>query len=203
VEHSQNTEEHIKTVAQKLFIEKGFAGTTIRDIACEAETNMALVNYYFRSKDKLFEKIMMETLQSFFAVLFELINKDVPLQEKIEWLIEEEFKFLKNNPDLPLFIANEMKMNKSSLFNQINIQEKIKTSLFTKQVDIAVTNGDIQPISATELMFFVLSNIQYVFISKEVIKKISDYNETEFEAYINRHKKRVKEFIIHYIFVKK
>ncbi len=198
-----STEEHIKTVAQKLFMEKGFAGTTIRDIATEAETNVALVNYYFRSKDKLFEQIMKESLHKFFGILLEFFNKDIPLKEKIEWQIEEEFKFLENNSDLPLFITNELKMNSLTVFNKSTLIESFNTSLFSKQVEIAVANGDIEPITASELVFFVLSNIHYVFISKELIKSISNYDEDAYKSYIQRHKERVKSYILNYIFMGK
>ncbi len=198
-----STEEHIKTVAQKLFMEKGFAGTTIRDIATEAETNVALVNYYFRSKDRLFEQIIKESLTKFFSVVTEFFNKDIPLKEKIEWQIEKEFEFLEKNPDLPLFITNELKMNDLSIFDLKNLKSTLQASLFTKQVETAVANAEIEPITANELMTFVLSNIHYVFMSKELIKNINDYDEAGYKAYIQRHKKRVKAFIINSIFLKK
>lgn len=55
--------ERIKTAAAKLFAQKGFAATRVRDIASEAGINLAAVNYYFRSKQKLFDLIMGENRQ--------------------------------------------------------------------------------------------------------------------------------------------
>src|ERR1700748_2737311 len=60
-----STEEKIKAAAKKLFTQKGFAATRTRDIAEEAGINLALLNYYFRSKEKLFELIMMENFRQF------------------------------------------------------------------------------------------------------------------------------------------
>ena len=61
-----STEERIKAAARKVFHQKGFAGTRTRDIAEEAGINHAMLNYYFRSKEKLFEMVMMETMAQFF-----------------------------------------------------------------------------------------------------------------------------------------
>lgn len=58
-----STEEKIKEAARKLFTQKGFAATRTREIAEEAGINLALLNYYFRSKQKLFDLIMEENFR--------------------------------------------------------------------------------------------------------------------------------------------
>ena len=60
------TEEKIKSAARTVFHTKGFAATKTRDIAKEAGINLALLNYYFRSKEKLFQIIMMDSIHSLF-----------------------------------------------------------------------------------------------------------------------------------------
>ena len=50
-------EENILFNAEKLFAEKGFDGTSIREISKEAQVNVSMISYYFVSKEKLFEKI--------------------------------------------------------------------------------------------------------------------------------------------------
>ena len=64
-----STEEKIKAAAKKLFTQKGFAATRTRDIAEEAGINLALLNYYFRSKEKLFELVMKENVQLFLGTM--------------------------------------------------------------------------------------------------------------------------------------
>ena len=58
-----NTEDKILKAANKVFTQKGFAATRTRDIAAEAGINLALLNYYFRSKKKLFDIVMLENLK--------------------------------------------------------------------------------------------------------------------------------------------
>ena len=60
-----STEEKIKNSARAVFHRKGFAAARTRDIAQEAGINLALLNYYFRSKEKLFNIVMLEAFQSF------------------------------------------------------------------------------------------------------------------------------------------
>ena len=69
-----STEEKIKNAARIIFHQKGYAGTKTRDIAEEAGINLALLNYYFRSKEKLFGIIMVESLQSFRLSMMDVIK---------------------------------------------------------------------------------------------------------------------------------
>ena len=72
-----NTETKIKAAARSVFHKKGFAGTRTRDIAKEANLNLALLNYYFKSKQKLFELIMLETLKEFNQAMGEVLNNEI------------------------------------------------------------------------------------------------------------------------------
>ena len=80
-----STEERIKQAARKVFHQKGYAATRTRDIAEEANINHAMLNYYFRSKEKLFEIVMMETMTQFFKGVGSILNdENTSLEEKIE-----------------------------------------------------------------------------------------------------------------------
>ena len=69
-----NTEARIKEAARIVFLNKGFAATRTRDIAEEAGINLALLNYYFRSKQKLFNLIMLDALKIFLSSIYDVIN---------------------------------------------------------------------------------------------------------------------------------
>src|SRR5690606_19330293 len=80
-----STEEKIKNAARLVFNQKGYAGTRTRDIAEQAGINLALLNYYFRSKQKLFDLIMLETMQDFIQSMKTVFNdKNTSLQSKVE-----------------------------------------------------------------------------------------------------------------------
>ena len=82
-----SAEKKILEAARKLFTEKGYDATKTRDIAEEAGINLALLNYYFRSKEKLFEIIMLENIGHFFQGVLVIVNDEkTTVQEKIEKL---------------------------------------------------------------------------------------------------------------------
>ena len=112
----QSAEEKIKEAARKLFTQKGFAATRTRDIAQEAGINLALLNYHFRSKEKLFEIIMAENFRQFIhGISLNLIDEQTTIVEKTDRIVTDYIDFLTRHPDLPLFVLNEIRGTPAAL----------------------------------------------------------------------------------------
>lgn len=140
-----STEEKIKEAARKVFIQKGYAATRTRDIAEEAGINLALLNYYFRSKEKLFELIMSEKLRQLFSVIFPIVNNDdMTLDEKIESIVGNYIDLLIENPELPLFVFSEIRVNPEGFKNSLQVQKILKSSSLVRQ--ISEKRPDVEPI---------------------------------------------------------
>src|SRR6187455_3388798 len=106
-----STEEKIKSAARLVFTRKGYAATRTRDIAEEAGINLALLNYYFRSKEKLFEIVMVEKMSKFFGVVAQVLeDKSMTVEEKTGTVVDNYIGLLSENPDLPIFILSEIRM---------------------------------------------------------------------------------------------
>ena len=176
----QTTEEKIIEAANKVFSQKGYAGTRNRDIAEEAGLNMALVNYYFRSKQKLFEIVMAENLNKFFSVVLPILNdSESTLIEKIGRLTDNYIDLLIENPDLPLFIFNEIKVDSENFKENIQIDKLFNKSHFMGQVREALP--EIDPLQFV-ISFFGM--ILFPFVSKPVFynderKFIQQMNESK------------------------
>src|SRR6185436_18120443 len=104
----RSTEEKILAAAKKVFTHEGMAGARMQDIADEARINKALLHYYFRSKDKLFETIFLLEAQKFFPKINMIFESDTPLFEKIEKFVNEYITEIQENPYLPWFVLNEI-----------------------------------------------------------------------------------------------
>src|SRR5579859_3339176 len=90
-----STEAKIKEAARKLFTQKGFAATRTRDIAEEAGINLALLNYYFRSKQKLFDLIMMENFRQFIGGMSaNFVDESLSMEERIGKVVNAYIDFL-------------------------------------------------------------------------------------------------------------
>src|SRR5690349_8657956 len=84
-----NTEKKILEAARKVFLAQGMAGARMQDIADKAGINKAMLHYYFRSKDKLFEMIFKEAMAGFVPWANAVFDADIPLFQKIEQFTSE------------------------------------------------------------------------------------------------------------------
>ena len=140
-----STEEKIKNAARVVFHKKGYAASRTRDIAEEAGINLALLNYYFRSKEKLFNIVMLDTFQAFFNSIFIIFNDiNTSLEEKIERFASNYIDLLFQEPEIPLFIMNEIRVNPYDLMQKINIKNSVFNSEFVIQYNQSVNEGKIK-----------------------------------------------------------
>jgi AcrR family transcriptional regulator len=197
-----STEEHIKQVAKRVFIEKGYAGTTTRDIAVAADANQALINYYFRSKEKLFKQVFEESVREFFNSMLTMLNSDKPLREKLDLMIERDFEFLGQNPEITLFIFNEMRTSEHHLAEELLRHDKFWNTYFFQQVQTAIEQGEMRPMRPIELITLVLGNVQFIFMAKPMIKMMGQLDEKGYNELKSSHKDRIKEMIFGYLFLK-
>src|ERR1035441_5179221 len=124
IEKNPSTEEKIKEAARLVFTRKGYAATRTRDIAEESGYNLALINYYFRSKEKLFDLIMLEHLQLFLNSVMGIVNNpETTLQKKIEDLISHYIDMLIKNPDIPIFVLSEVNANPQKLISKLGFKK--------------------------------------------------------------------------------
>ncbi|HEY4154391.1 MAG TPA: TetR/AcrR family transcriptional regulator [Puia sp.] len=191
-----STEEKIKAAAKKLFTEKGFAETRTRDIAEEAGINLALLNYYFRSKQKLYDIIMLENFRQFIqGVSLNLFDENTSIEEKIEKVVIAYIDFLTLNPNLPLFIINELKGNPSKIAAQINEEISPLRSYFIKQLQEAGKEGKIASMDPFHFIANLVGLTVFPFISKPLLQRITKTNEEQFQAFMQERKKLVPIWI--------
>ena len=134
-----NTEEKIKEAARVVFMRKGFSATRTRDIAEEAGINLALLNYYFRSKKKLFDLVMQEKILKLFGIIAPVLTDlSTSLETKIELIVSGYIDVLSESPDLPVFVLNELRKKNFELgkhnviFKTVNANEHNNDSFLDK-----------------------------------------------------------------------
>ncbi len=188
----KSTEEKIIEVAKKVFTKKGYAATRTRDIAEEAGLNLALLNYYFRSKENLFRIIIQDKFTQMFGILTPLLSDEhIPLEEKISTLVNHYVDLLLENPDLPIFVLNEVRSNKT-LFEPILKSARLMTeNVIQHQLDERNFN-----ISTQDFVMNVISLAIFPFISKPLFISSGLLKEEDFEAFILERKKKIPEWIM-------
>lgn len=185
-----STEEKIKEAARKVFLKKGYAATRTRDIAEESGINLALLNYYFRSKEKLFQLVMSEKVQKLFGTITPILNDaETTLEIKIELIAASYALMLTEYPDLPLFVLSEMKNHPDQMASNTGLGKILQQSVFIKQ--IKEQRPDINP-----LQFFIniLGMIIFPFIIKPVLKASGSLSNQAFNNLVEERKKLIPKW---------
>ena len=187
-----STEEKIIEAARNIFTQKGFSATRTRDIAEEAGINLALLNYYFRSKQNLFQIIIEEKFDTLFGMIGPILSdKEVPLEEKISTLVASYTLMLLENEDLPLFVLSEIKSNEfilekvkqnAELLSQPVIENQLKERGFT--------------ISSFNFIMNVMSLTLFPFMSKPLFVASGLVKEEEFALFVTERKKDIPTWIM-------
>ena len=191
-----STEGKIKIAARIVFHKKGFAAARTRDIAEEAGINLALLNYYFRSKEKLFNLVMIDTLKEFFESVSNIINDaDTMFEEKITQFASNYIDLLFSESDIPVFIFSEIRNNPEELLQKINIKGTIFNSVLYRQFNDVKNDGKIQQQDFFQFIINFIGLIVFPFVAKPLLKAISNLSEDQFNQFIEQRKKLIPLWI--------
>ena len=188
-------EQLILEAANKVFKEKGYDGTTVQDIADAANTTKSMVNYYFRSKEKLFGIVFKAQFLEFYEGTIRLVKSDLPLYDKIVNLVEDDTEKILKFPLLPIFILNEINRNPSIVFSLISDLSSDTLSALDKQISREVRNGKIKKISAVDLLTNVRALVVFPFLLKPLQMKSLNLTEEQMNFKLKARKKMIVELI--------
>jgi len=196
------TEERIKVAARKVFHQKGYAGTRTRDIAEEAGINHAMVNYYFRSKEKLFGIVMLETMTFFFKGVSTILNNEnTSLEEKIEQVVANYIDLLLEEPELPTFMFNEVRTNPEPFVANTPILQALEHSVLARQYAKAVAQGRITEPNLIHTVLNVISLVIFPFIAQPIFAALSRTDKEAYKALMLERKKLIPQWIKAMLFV--
>lgn len=192
------TEQKIVAAAKQVFLEKGMAGARMQDIADRAGINKALVHYYFRSKEKLFEIIFDEAASKFIPKLHEVFEQTDDLFLMIRHFVATYISTIGENPYIPAFVAHEINQNPERILEKFAKVKKDPFPLvqFLHAYQKAIDGGKIHPIPPDMLIVNLLSMSAFPFIAKPMLKIILNKDEADFNLFIERRKIEVAEFAI-------
>lgn len=194
-----DNERLILEAAEAEFLEKGYGKSRTTEIAKRAGVNHAMLHYYFRTKENLFEVVFQKKAKLMSEVLFLTFNQDLPFLEKIKKGIEEHFDLLVLNKKLPTFIFSEI-MSDENLKNLfINIIKDKAEMLFKslkQEIENEVKMGRIRYINPYDLLFSIVSLNIFVFIGEPIISSIRKFDEKQFTKFLEQRKQMNVEIIL-------
>jgi TetR/AcrR family transcriptional regulator len=192
-----STQEKILKAARKVFLRKGMYGARMQDIADEAGINKALLHYYFKSKQQLFEEIFMEAAAKLFPRINAIFGSDDSLFVKLEKFCGEYITMMSENPYLPLFVLNEVNQDPVQFMNRFWGRDKRpEPQKFLLQIQTEIQKGTIKNISPLQLLMNLISMTIFPFIGKPVFQINLGLDEIQFRMLMEQRKTEIPRFII-------
>lgn len=198
---SKNTsaEIGILNAAKRIFQQKGMQGARMQEIADEAGINKALLHYYFRSKQLLFEAVFKHAFLLLAPQLNNVINENTSLFEKIEKFSANYISFIIKHPYLPNFIIQELNRNPDFLNNLIEKKQFPSIEKFKLQVTENIENGLIKPIDPSQLFINLISLNVLPFLAAPLLKGFLNIDDKNYNQLLENRKTEVADFIINAI----
>lgn len=198
--------EHIINTAIDLFSEKGFEGTSIRDLASKADVNIAMINYYFGSKDKLFEAIV-EHKSSFLRGKIDEVLHDASLSEieKIEIIIEGYVDRILSQSAFHRVLHQELLMGQRESLHSVIVSVLGKNMQNVKSIiDQGIKKKVFNKVDPELTLASIIGTINHVTLSKSMCSILfsegtytSPYNNEAFKQRLLAHLKQlIKAYLI-------
>ena len=168
-------EEIILKAAMDVFVEKGLYGAKMQEIADKAGINKALLHYYYRSKNKLYEHIFRFIFTKIFKDIIELMNTKLPFKEVLRYFISEYIDLLINNHKFPMFIMREISYGGKIASNVINDVIMNEMNCRYPVIDIiedAMEKGEIIKMDPNQIIITVLGSCLFYFMGENLIRTV-------------------------------
>lgn len=188
--------EHIMHHALELFAGNGFDGTSIRDIAATADVNVAMVNYYFGSKDKLFEAVVTYKAGNIKGILEELaVNTQLSEIEKMEKIIVIYVNRFLSQPGFHRVLYQELlKSERGSLHHQIISIFSRNTHIIRSIIEQGIKKKAFRKVDPELTIASLLGTINQVMLSRPLCNMLmgkeenfDPYSDSNFRKRVTKH----------------
>jgi len=194
---TESTQEKILNSARVVFMTKGMDGARMQEIADHAGINKALLHYYFRDKETLFNAVFSQTIMKLIPALTEVLSSDKPLLEKIPDFFSVHMKFIQENPMVPQFVISEISRNPGMVMTGfMAIKHGGVFEKFNQAVQESVDRGEIKPVDPTQLILNLVSLSIFPFVAKPILKGFFNMDDSQYGQMMEERKKVVSQFVI-------
>lgn len=201
MERNQNIEKRILWVAERLFLEKGFNGTSTTEIAKTVGCNQTLIHYYFRTKEKLFWDVFSPKVEQVLEYLDAPLDESIDFIERICNVVDFYFGMLELDERLAPFIVNELIMNpvRWGKFRDRYLRNESRSSAFDRfenMVEEEINFGRIRKIRPIDLLLNIMSLTISAFIVAPKGFAIGECDSNLRKSYLDDRREDIKNLIV-------
>lgn len=192
----KSTELQILNAAREVFLEKGFDGTRMQEIADKAGINKALLHYYFRTKEKLFMGIFAEAIGMLVPKVIDAMREEHSFRDIVTLFVQSYYGIMKQNPQLAVFVMREIHRDPETLIGMMR-NKGLNDQLVGKLIHSQVSRGVIRPVNPVQLLVSIVSMCIFPFIAGPILKGLMFNNDqTAFDAFLEERQAFVVELIL-------
>lgn len=196
INQSDNTEIKVLNAARSVFQKKGYSGARMEEIANTAGVNKALLNYYYRSKEKLFRQVFEEAFREFIPTVINILDGDLPLDMKIYRTVDVYTRMLLKNKDLPMFVLSEIRENPDKIADMFMGKKDLTFQKLEQQLSEEYEKGTIVKTTVHTFLINLLSLIVYPYIVQPLMNRMFGIGDKKFEELMLERKSALPEMII-------
>ena len=199
-EETGNAEERIFRGALQVFAEKGKDGARMQEIADEAGINKAMLHYYYRSKDKLYEAVFRYVFKRFTKHEFQSIHaQPKSYKELLQSFIAGFIDAHKKEPAITKLFANENLSGGTTMCKIIEEKDELPHSspphIFIERTKEAISKGEIRPVDPHHLVLTIISSCLFVFIWAPTVKYRIKESAENWDGFIEARKQHIFDLI--------
>lgn len=186
-----STEEKIIQAAELIFVRDGYDGARMQDIADEADINKALLHYYFRSKEKLFQQILKRKMQAFLPKIQLIVQTEMSVRDKLEAIVDGYLQMLFENPRLPIFVI-------FSAYRDPSILEHMPRPVFSDLMGFlrnAMKKGLLKKVDPEHLLVSIMGMCVFPFVAKPIASHMLGKPDEEYGRFLKNRKKEIMRIL--------
>ncbi len=203
INSEKSMEQTILDTAEELFLEKGFASTSTTQIAKAVGCNQALIHYYFRTKENLFNSIFESKFKMLFQRVFDTTHlENLNFSDKITHIVETHFDILVENPRMPMLILNELSRQPEQIKD---LKAKLQDlphkliSIMSKELEVEIAAGRVRNCNFIDIMFMVISLNVALFTMLPIAVNVADLDELQTKFLLAHRRAENVKIVLSYL----
>jgi len=197
--NSLKTKQKILATATELFLKKGVDRVGVREIATKAGINLSLMNYYFQSKEKLFETIFDVLVKDKAIMLREILESDISIEEKIRAYTHAYIDILVEKPILVSFGISVIHRNPEKIKSMGAVLALYNSEKFCDHLNAEAQQGRIRSVDPEQLYISLISLVLFPFAIKELISDRNGFNQQQFLDFAKARKEHISEMVLTFL----
>ncbi|PKP02257.1 MAG: TetR/AcrR family transcriptional regulator [Bacteroidetes bacterium HGW-Bacteroidetes-6] len=191
----KSTELQILEAAREVFLEKGFDGARMQEIANKAGINKALLHYYFRTKEKLFMGIFVEAIGQLIPRVQSAVQYSTSFRDLVTIFVHSYHDIMEANPYLPVFVVREINRMPELVVDMMK-NKGFDVGMIKMIISFQVSQGNIRPVDPVQFLISLIGQCIFPFIGMPLLKGVLLENSHEAAEKLMLER---REFVIEFV----